>query len=45
MQATRRQLAVSEGTAKSHVTRIPQLLQIGDRAELVHLLTQYHIER
>ena len=38
------QLAVSEGTAKNHVTRILQLLHVEDRAKLVHLLTQYRIE-
>lgn len=34
-------LFVSEGTAKNHVTRILQLLQVPDRARLVHLLGQY----
>jgi DNA-binding NarL/FixJ family response regulator len=37
-------LGVSEGTAKNHVTRILQLLQVADRAKLVHLLTQYRLE-
>jgi DNA-binding NarL/FixJ family response regulator len=37
-------LQVSEGTAKNHVTRILQLLQVEDRAKLVHLLAQYRIE-
>ena len=31
-------LFVSEGTAKNHVTRILQLLEVTDRAKLVHLL-------
>ena len=38
------ELGVSEGTAKNHVTRILQMLQVEDRAKLVHLLTQYRIE-
>jgi RNA polymerase sigma factor (sigma-70 family) len=37
-------LGVSEGTARNHVTRILQLLQVEDRAKLVHLLAQYRIE-
>jgi DNA-binding NarL/FixJ family response regulator len=37
-------LAVSEGTAKNHVTRILQLLAVEDRAKLVHLLARYKIE-
>jgi len=37
-------LCLSEGTAKNHVTRILQLLQVEDRAKLVHLLAQYRIE-
>ena len=37
-------LAVSEGTAKNHVTRILQLLAVEDRAKLVHLLARYRIE-
>jgi DNA-binding NarL/FixJ family response regulator len=36
-------LFVSEGTAKNHVTRILQLLEVTDRAKLVHLLAQYRI--
>jgi len=35
-------LFVSEGTAKNHVTRILQLLEVPDRARLVHLLAQYN---
>lgn len=38
------QLFVSEGTAKNHVTRILQMLQVQDRAKLVLLLSQYQIE-
>jgi DNA-binding CsgD family transcriptional regulator len=34
-------LFVSEGTAKNHVTRILQLLEVPDRAKLVHLLARY----
>jgi len=37
-------LCLSEGTAKNHVTRILQLLQVEDRAKLVHLLAQSRIE-
>lgn len=38
------QLFVSEGTAKNHVTRILQLLEVPDRAKLVHLLARYGSE-
>jgi len=36
-------LYVSEGTAKNHVTRILQALEVSDRAKLVHLWTRYRM--
>jgi DNA-binding NarL/FixJ family response regulator len=36
-------LFVSEGTAKNHVTRVLQVLEVEDRARLVHLLMRYRI--
>jgi DNA-binding NarL/FixJ family response regulator len=36
-------LYVSEGTAKNHVTRILQALEVPDRAKLVHLWTRYRM--
>jgi DNA-binding NarL/FixJ family response regulator len=39
-----RRIGVTEGTAKNHVTRILQLLEVEDRAKLVHLLALYRIE-
>jgi two-component system nitrate/nitrite response regulator NarL len=39
-----RRISITEGTAKNHVTRILQLLEVEDRAKLVHLLKQYKVE-
>lgn len=36
-------LYVSDGTAKNHVTRILQALEVSDRAKLVHLWTRYRM--
>lgn len=36
-------LYVSDGTAKNHVTRILQALDVSDRAKLVHLWTRYRM--
>jgi DNA-binding NarL/FixJ family response regulator len=36
-------LFVSEGTAKNHVTRVLQVLEVDDRARLVHMLMRYRI--